>query len=201
MKLDFATKIDGYSNMTAEQKIAAVEAFEHEVDYTGYVKKDLFDGKASEVSKLSQKAKELEEQLKTRMTPEEAKAQLEAEIKQASDKEKQELIERLERLETEKENATNRAYVIGKLKLTDKEAETIADGVKSDVFAKIVDGIAKSFERQEREGKEQRANQQGAGSLPAGRSDGNKSKSEFAAFQEKKQANSGRVELQKDLRK
>ena len=42
-KIDIS-KIDGYADMTPEQKIAALEAFETEdPDYSGYVKKDIFD--------------------------------------------------------------------------------------------------------------------------------------------------------------
>lgn len=40
-KIDIS-KIDGYADMTPEQKIAALEAFETEdPDYSGYVKKDM----------------------------------------------------------------------------------------------------------------------------------------------------------------
>lgn len=49
------SKIEGYAEMTAEQKLAALEAFDIEVpkpDYTGYVKKDQFDKTASELAKL-----------------------------------------------------------------------------------------------------------------------------------------------------
>ena len=59
-KIDIS-KIDGYADMTPEQKIAALEAFETEdPDYSGYVKKDIFDKTASE---LAAKKKELNEKL------------------------------------------------------------------------------------------------------------------------------------------
>ena len=59
-KIDIS-KIDGYADMTPEQKIATLEAFETEdPDYSGYVKKDIFDKTASE---LAAKKKELNEKL------------------------------------------------------------------------------------------------------------------------------------------
>lgn len=59
-KIDIS-KIDGYADMTPEQKIAALEAFETEdPDYSGYVRKDIFDKTASE---LAAKKKELNEKL------------------------------------------------------------------------------------------------------------------------------------------
>lgn len=59
-KIDTST-IEGYSNMTPEQKIAALEAYESaEPDYSGYVKKDVFDKTASE---LAAKKKELNAKL------------------------------------------------------------------------------------------------------------------------------------------
>ena len=59
-KID-VSKIDGYADMTPEQKIAALEAFETaEPDYTGWVKKDVFDKTASE---LAAKKKELNAKL------------------------------------------------------------------------------------------------------------------------------------------
>lgn len=59
-KIDTST-IKGYSDMTPEQKIAALEAYESaEPDYSGYVKKDVFDKTASE---LAAKKKELNAKL------------------------------------------------------------------------------------------------------------------------------------------
>lgn len=59
-KIDTST-IEGYSDMTPEQKIAALEAYESaEPDYSGYVKKDVFDKTASE---LAAKKKELNAKL------------------------------------------------------------------------------------------------------------------------------------------
>ena len=60
-------KIENYENMTPEEKLAALEAYDPEKD--GFVSKATFDKKASEASDLSK-------QLKARMTDEEAKAYL-----------------------------------------------------------------------------------------------------------------------------
>lgn len=50
MKID-TTAIEGYADMTPEQKLAALEALElPEPDYSGYVKKDMFDKKVSELN-------------------------------------------------------------------------------------------------------------------------------------------------------
>lgn len=60
MKIDIS-KIEGYDEMTAEEKLAALEALDlPEPDYTGYVKKEVFDKTASE---LASKKKELREKL------------------------------------------------------------------------------------------------------------------------------------------
>lgn len=81
MKID-TTKIEGYSEMTVEQKLATLEGYEMpEPDLSGMVKKDVFDQKASEAAELSRKLKE-------RMSAEEvaaeerkaAEAQIQAEL-------------------------------------------------------------------------------------------------------------------------
>ena len=52
MKID-TTAIEGYADMTPEQKLAALEGFEvADPDYSGYVAKAVFDKTASELSKL-----------------------------------------------------------------------------------------------------------------------------------------------------
>lgn len=58
MKID-VTKIEGYADMTPEEKLAALEAYEiADPDYSGYVKKDVFDKKASEAAEANRKLKE-----------------------------------------------------------------------------------------------------------------------------------------------
>lgn len=64
-KIDI-TKIEGYENMTAEEKLAALEAFEMpDPDYSGWVKKDVADRYASEAAGYKK-------QLREKMTEEEA---------------------------------------------------------------------------------------------------------------------------------
>lgn len=57
MKIDVST-ITGYESMTPEQKLAALESYEIKEptpDYTGYVKKDLFDKATSEIADWKKK--------------------------------------------------------------------------------------------------------------------------------------------------
>lgn len=55
MKID-TTKIEGYADMTAEEKLAALEAYE--MDTTGLVKKDLLDKAASEAAAYKKQLRE-----------------------------------------------------------------------------------------------------------------------------------------------
>lgn len=65
-KID-VTKIENYANMTLEEKLSALEAYEiDEPDFKGYVKKDTFDKTASELA-------EYKRQLKAKMTEDEKK--------------------------------------------------------------------------------------------------------------------------------
>lgn len=60
------TKIEGYETMTAEEKLAALEALDlPEPDFTGWVKKDVADKYASEAASFKK-------QLRERMTEDEA---------------------------------------------------------------------------------------------------------------------------------
>lgn len=63
-KIDIS-KIEGYANMTAEEKLAALESLEIEPDYSGYVKKDLLDKATSEAANFKK-------QLRERMSEDEA---------------------------------------------------------------------------------------------------------------------------------
>ena len=87
-KIDIST-IEGYSEMTAEEKLAALEAFElPEPDFTGWVQKDALDKAASEAASYKK-------QLRENMTAEEEKAEREAEERAALP---QEVRARLQRL-------------------------------------------------------------------------------------------------------
>lgn len=55
MKIDI-TKIEGYADMTAEEKLAALEAYE--VDTSGYVRKDVADKYASEAASYKKQLRE-----------------------------------------------------------------------------------------------------------------------------------------------
>lgn len=62
-------KIDGYDTMTAEQKVAALEAMQMpQADLSGYISKDTFDKKVSELASANRRVKELEG---TKLTEEE----------------------------------------------------------------------------------------------------------------------------------
>ena len=114
--------IENYENMTPEEKLAALEAYDPEKN--GFVSKATFDKKASEASELGK-------QLRAKQTDEEAKAAKEAE-------ERAELMARLEQLEHEK--AVN-GYVTSYLamgydeKTAKSSAEALAKGDMETVFA------------------------------------------------------------------
>lgn len=80
-KID-VSKIDGYAEMSAEDKIKALEEFSlPDPDYTGYVKKELFDKKASELAEANKKLKDgLSEDEKERQEREQKMTDLENEI-------------------------------------------------------------------------------------------------------------------------
>lgn len=78
--------IENYENMTPEEKVAALEAYEP--DMSGFVSKATFDKTASELASMKKAQRE-------RMTEEEAKAAKEAE-------ERERLLARVEELEREK---------------------------------------------------------------------------------------------------
>ena len=113
--------IPNYENMTTEEKLAALEAYEP--DMSAYVAKSVFDKKASEAADLSK-------QLKARMTEEEAKAAKEAE-------EKEQLMARLKELEKEKvvNTYTNSYLAMGyDEKLAKATADAMANGDMDTVF-------------------------------------------------------------------
>ena len=114
-------KIENYENMTPEEKLAALEAYDPEKD--GFVSKATFDKKASEASDLSK-------QLKARMTDDEAKAAKEAEERAA-------LIARVQELENERAvNTYTTAYLAMGYdeKLAKSTAEAIVKGDMNAVF-------------------------------------------------------------------
>jgi hypothetical protein len=136
-KIDI-TKIEGYENMTAEEKLKALEEYEvPEADYTGYVKKDVFDKTASE---LAAKKKELNEKLsedeKTRNEEQEKLTDLQT---------------KYEALLKESEVSKFKAKLIGlgyEEKLAEETAQAMADGDTAKVFdnqKKHLDSVEKKI--------------------------------------------------------
>ena len=123
-KIDIS-KIDGYADMTQEQKIAALEAYETEdPDYSGYVKKDVFDKTASELAGVKK-------QLKEKMTDDEA-------AKQKEQEEREELQSKYEKLLHDSEVSKNKAKLLAlgyEEKLADDTAEAMVTGDLEKVMA------------------------------------------------------------------
>lgn len=122
-KID-TSKIENYANMTAEEKLAALEAYEYEVEYS-----DAERLKAA-VSKANSEAAELKRQLKARMTEDEQK---EAE-RAAKEAEKDALLESLKK---EKAVADSRSKFLGlgyDEKLASETAIAFANGDFETVF-------------------------------------------------------------------
>lgn len=105
MNIDIS-KIEGYENMTAEEKVKALEAFTiPDPDFSGYVKKSRFDEVASELA-ASKK------DLKARMSAEEvAKAEQEAAIAEQQ-KAQADLQSKYDELLKKTEIADNKAKLI-----------------------------------------------------------------------------------------
>jgi hypothetical protein len=123
-KID-TSKIENYANMSAEEKLAALEAFEYEADNT-----DAERLKAA-VSKANSEAAELKRQLKARMTEDEQK---EAE-RAAKEAEKDALLESLKK---DKAVSESKARFLGlgyDEKLATETAKALADGDMDKVFA------------------------------------------------------------------
>ena len=115
-------KIENYENMTPEEKLAALEAYDPEKD--GFVPKATFDKTASEAAAFKK-------QLREKQTAEEAQAEKDKEEREA-------LLARVEELEREK---TTNAYVTSYLglgydeKMAKATAEALVKGDMATVFA------------------------------------------------------------------
>lgn len=117
------TKIEGYENMTAEEKVKALEGYTlADPDYSGYVKKEVFDKTASE---LAQTKKDLRE----RMSEEEIR-QKEAEAELNKYKEQAESLQR------EKNIAENKAKFIS-LGYDDALATETAEAMEKGDYATV----------------------------------------------------------------
>lgn len=134
-KID-VSQIEGYAEMSAEDKLKALEEFEiADPDYSGYVKKEVFDTTAHE---LAEKKKEL----KAKLTGDEAEKQ--------KQKEEQETLQaNYEKLLRESTVSKDKAKLLAlgyDEKLADETAEAMADGDTEKVFAnqkKHLEGVEK----------------------------------------------------------
>lgn len=119
------SSIEGYAEMTAEQKLAALEAYEiSDPDYSGYVKKEAFDKTASELAEMKRKHNAL-------LSEEEQK-------KQATEEELTSLRAKVEAMEKEKLIATHKAEFIAMgydETLATASAKALVEGDTAKVFA------------------------------------------------------------------
>lgn len=118
MKIDTST-IDGYADMTAEEKLAAIESLE----LTGYVSKEALDKAASE-------AAEYKRQLKEKMTEDEAAKLKEVEEKEALQNKYNELLKK----STIAEHTAKFLALGYEEKLAHETAEALYDGNMDKVF-------------------------------------------------------------------
>lgn len=123
-KID-VSKIEGYAEMSAEDKLKALEAYDvPDPDMSGFVSKEQFDRTASE---LAAKKKELRDKL----TDDEAAKQKEQEERESMQKE-------LDALRRESVVSKNKARLVAlgyEEALADETAEAMADGKIEKVFA------------------------------------------------------------------
>lgn len=123
-KID-TSKIEGYAGMTAEQKLAALEAYDHpDPDYTGYVKKDALDRATSEAAEWKRKHNAL-------LSDEDKRKQADADALAAITKERDEL-------KKEKTVSEYKAQYLAQgysEKLATETAQALADGDTAKVFA------------------------------------------------------------------
>ena len=117
--------ITGYEQMTLEQKVAALEAYNHpDPDYSGYVKKDLYDKAASDAASWKKKHNEL-------LTEDERKKQEDADALANMKKE-------LDELRKDKTVSEFKAKLIAQgydEALASDTAQAMADGDTDKVFA------------------------------------------------------------------
>lgn len=123
-KID-VTQIEGYAEMSTEDKLKALEEFELPApDLSGTVKKELFDKTASELAAAKK-------QLKEKMTEDEA-------AKQKEKEEREELQTKYDALLRESSISKNKAKLIAlgyEEALADETATAMVDGDSDKVFA------------------------------------------------------------------
>jgi hypothetical protein len=129
--------IEGYANMTAEEKLAALEALEMpEPDYSGWVKKDVADKYASEAAGYKK-------QLRERMSADEADKAKAAEDLAA-------VMEELELLRTEKVVTENTNKFLG-LGYDEKLARETATALNKGEMDVVFKNHAKFLESREKQ--------------------------------------------------
>ena len=118
-------KIQGYNEMTVEEKLKALESYEMaDPDYSGYVKKEVFDKTASELA-------DSKKQLREKMSADEIKAKEEAEKQEKLQSDYDALLRKVALSE-------NKAKLLGlgyEEKLATETAEAMLDGNLEKVFA------------------------------------------------------------------
>ena len=119
------SSIEGYAEMTVEQKLAALEAYEmSDPDYSGYVKKEAFDKTASELAEIKRKHNAL-------LSEDERN-------KQATEEELTTLRAKVEAMEKEKLVANHKAEFLAMgydESLAEASAKALVDGDTAKVFA------------------------------------------------------------------
>ena len=124
MKINTAN-IKGYDEMTLEEKLKALEEFEvAEPDYSGYVKKEVFDKTASELA-------DSKKQLREKMSADEIKAKEDAEKQEKLQSDYDALLRKVNLSE-------NKAKLLAlgyEDKLATETAEAMVDGNLEKVFA------------------------------------------------------------------
>lgn len=124
MQLDI-TKLEGYKpEMTAEEKLELLNGYEFpEPDYSGYIKKDVFDKTASDLA-------EVKKQLREKQTEDERREQERAEKETA-------ILTELENLKKEKTIAEHKSQFLAlgyDDELADSTAKLLAEGDMAKVF-------------------------------------------------------------------
>ncbi len=117
-------RIEGYENMSAEEKVAALEALEF--DSTGFIRKDVFDKTASELAEWKRKYNStLSEAEQARLAAEEARKATEERLAE---------LERKDKISTAKDKYIASGFDVAMAQST---AEAFVDGNMDRVFENI----------------------------------------------------------------
>lgn len=135
------SEIEGFADMTAEQKLAALEAYElPDPDYSGYVRKDVYDKTASDLAEWKKKHNAL-------LSEEEQK-------KQANEEELTTLRKKVEEMEKEKLVSGHKAQFLAlgyDEALAAETAQAMVDGDTTKVFTnqkKFLESHDKAYKAQ-----------------------------------------------------